>query len=130
MSDPSQTPPPSPESPSPTRSSMAYGLPLGGVIILAVGVVFLLRNFGFHLPGHWWAVIIMIPAVASLVTAIRFYRQDGKATARVTGAATGGAVMLAIGLALYFGVNWSLFWPVILIVVGLGIIARGAWRQS
>ena len=52
MSDPSQTPPPSPESPSPRRSSMAYGLPLGGVIILAIGVVFLLRNFGFHLPGH------------------------------------------------------------------------------
>ena len=48
------------------------GFPIGAVVLIIVGVVFLLGNFGFHLPPHWWAVLLLIPAVGLLVAAIRF----------------------------------------------------------
>lgn len=104
------------------------GLPIGGVIILIVGVIFLARNFGFYLPDNWWAVFVLIPAAAALVTAARFYRADGTMSGRAWGSAVGGVLMLAVALALFLGVNWGAFWPVLLIIVGAGIIFRG-WRQ-
>jgi hypothetical protein len=104
------------------------GLPIGGVIILLVGAVFLARNFGFNLPDNWWAIFILIPAAATLVTAARFYRADGSMSGRAWGSAIGGVLMLAVALALFLGVDWGAFWPVILIVVGAGIVFRG-WRQ-
>jgi hypothetical protein len=104
------------------------GLPIGGFIILAVGLVFLAGNFGFHLPERWWAILILIPGVAALVSAMRFYRTDGKSP-RVYGSAVGGLLMVALALALFFGVNWGVFWPIILIVVGASIVARGYWQR-
>jgi len=104
------------------------GLPIGGLIIIAVGVVFLAGNFGFHLPARWWATFVLLPAAGALVTAARFYRQDEAATSRVVGSATGGVLMLAVALALFLGVDWGQFWPVLVIIVGLGVVTRGAWR--
>ncbi|MDO8360757.1 MAG: hypothetical protein Q7T08_12050, partial [Devosia sp.] len=105
------------------------GIPIGGLIILVVGVIFLADNFGFHLPERWWALFVLIPAAGALVSAVRFYRQDGNLSTRVAGAATGGVLMLAIALALFLGLDWGMFWPVILIIVGAGIITRGYWPR-
>lgn len=105
------------------------GVPIGGLIVLVVGVIFLAGNFGLHLPPRWWALFVLVPAAGALVSAARFYRQDGNLSTRVVGAATGGVLMLAIALALFLGVNWGMFWPVILIIVGAGIIARGYWPR-
>ncbi len=114
------------------RNSMENwgGIPLGGLTILVVGVIFLAGNFGLHLPPRWWAIFILVPAAGALVTAARFYRVDGTFSSRVMGAAIGGTLMLAIALALFLGLNWGLFWPVILVIVGAGIIARGYWRRG
>jgi phosphatidylserine synthase len=104
------------------------GVPIGGVIVLALGLVFLADNFGYHLPHNWWAVLILIPAVALLVTAIRLYRADASLSGRAVGPAVGGIVLLLIALAIFFGINWGLFWPLLLVAVGVGIIARTYWR--
>jgi hypothetical protein len=103
------------------------GPPVGAIVLIAVGVLFLLGNFGFHLSGHWWAALILIPAVSLLVAAIRFYRADGPSP-RVVGPAIGGFVLLAIALSLFFGFHGAgFFWPVILIAVGAVFIARRNW---
>ena len=105
------------------------GIPIGGLVILVVGVIFLAGNFGLHLPPRWWALFVLVPAAGALVSAARFYRLDGNLSTRVVGAATGGVLMLAIALALFLGLNWGMFWPVILIIVGAGIITRGYWPR-
>ena len=111
------------------RPHMGWGgLPIGGFIVLAIGVVLLAGNLGMSVPHNWWAVLILVPAVAALVNAIRFYRQDGPQSPRVMGSAIGGLVMLALAFALFFDVGLGLFWPVIVIVVGVAIIARSMWR--
>ena len=105
------------------------GLPIGGIVIIAIGVIFLLGNFGFHLPPHWWAVLLLIPAVGLLVTAIRFYRVDATMNGRAMGPAIGGVLLLAMALAIFFGLNWGLFWPIVLIAVGASIIAKRGMRH-
>lgn len=102
------------------------GFPIGGIVIIGIGVIFLLGNFGFHLPPHWWAVLLLVPAVGLLVTAIRFYRADSSFNGRAMGPAIGGVILLAMALAIFFGLNWGLFWPIVLIAVGAAIIARRA----
>ena len=107
------------------------GIPIVGLAVVLLGLVFLARNFGMDLPlpDRWWALFIIVPAAASLVAAARYYRVDGYLSSRVIGPATGGALMLATALILFFDLEWGTFWPVMVIIVGLGIIARGTARR-
>ena len=102
-----------------------------GLIVIAVGVIFLAGNFGIAipLPDRWWALFIFVPAAASLVTAARFYRIDERITDRVVGPAIGGALMLAVASILFFDLDWGMWWPVLVIIVGLGIVVRGTARR-
>jgi hypothetical protein len=97
-----------------------------------VGVIFLARNFGwdFPLPDRWWALFVLIPAAGALVTAARLYNQDGRLSERAMGAATVGALMLASALILFFDLDWGTWWPVMTIIVGVGILARGMGRRG
>lgn len=102
-----------------------------GLAVVVVGLVFLARNFGVYLPlpERWWAIPILLPAAAALVSAARFYRQDGGISARVAGAATGGLLILSTALILFLDIEWDEAWPVMVIIVGLGIMARGFRRR-
>ncbi len=106
------------------------GVPLVGLGIVLVGIIFLARNFGwdFPLPDRWWALFVLIPAGGALVTAARLYNQDGRLSERVMGAATVGTLMLATALILFLDLDWGTWWPVMVIIVGLGILARGRRR--
>lgn len=108
------------------------GVPLFGLAIVAVGLVFLGRNFGMvlPLPDRWWAIFILLPAAGSLVTAARFFRLDGRFSSRVAGSATIGVLMLATALILFLDLDWGKAWPVLVIIVGLGIVTRGYRRRD
>ena len=114
----------------PPRDVTWPGVPLVGLGIVLVGVIFLARNFGFDfpLPDRWWALFILIPAGGALVTAARLYNQDGRMSERAIGAATVGTLILASALILFLDLEWGDWWPVMVIIVGLGILARGRRR--
>ena len=107
------------------------GFPLLGVAIVIVGLVFLARNFGLYLPlpDRWWAIFILVPAAAALVTSARFFRLDGGFSSRVVGAATVGVLVLVTSLILFLDLEWDQFWPVMVIIVGLAFVARGYRRR-
>ena len=98
--------------------------PIGGLVIIAIGVIFLLGNFGMQLPARWWAVLLLVPAAAMPVAAVRFYRVDNTMSGRAMGPLIGGLIMLALALAVFFGLNWGVFWPLVLIVIGVAIVFR------
>lgn len=108
------------------------GVPLVGLGIVIVGVIFLARNFGwdFPLPDRWWALFVLIPAGGALVTAARLYNQDGRLTERVIGTATVGILILTTALILFLDLDWGTWWPLMPIIVGLGIMARSMRRRS
>jgi phosphatidylserine synthase len=128
MSDPTNS---GDRSSSPQHEGNWPVVPIVGLAVVAVGLVFLARNFGLDLPlpDRWWAIFILIPAAAALVSAARCYRLDGRFSSRVAGAATAGMLMLTTALILFLDLEWGTLWPLMVIIVGLGIYARGTARR-
>lgn len=103
---------------------------IGGLILIALGIIFLARNLGAPLPENWWAVFILIPAVASFSSAWSMYQRAGRqVTARVRGAIIAGCILVVLSAALFFGFEWGKYWPAILILVGIAVLAGGVWRR-
>ena len=88
----------------------------------------LLENIGYHLPERWWALLLLLPAVASLVAALRNYRESGPAPETIA-ELVGGALFTILAPALFFGVNWGIFWPLVILLIGVSILARSHWPR-
>lgn len=97
----------------------------GGLILIGIGTIFLLSQItGFHLH-NWWALFIMIPAVCNLNEAWQGYRADGRLTHSTRGALMGGTLMALVASVFLFNLSWSLFWPMVLILMGVGALLNG-----
>lgn len=93
-----------------------------GGILIVIGVFLLLQNLtGLNL-GNWWALFILIPAAGSLISAWKLYEAHGTIDATVRGPLIGGVILLFVFAMFFFGFNWSLFWPVLLILAGIGAL--------
>jgi len=96
---------------------------VGGVALIAFGVIIMLQNMGIVQLHNWWALFILLPALGSFATAYGAYRTNGgHLNAMVRGSFIGGLLITTIALAFLFGLNVNLFVPVILIVAGLGML--------
>ena len=99
-----------------------------GLIFIFGGVAVLLNQLGL-LPFelNWWALFIMMPAAGFLNRAYyRFRSNDNLFSTDVAFTALIGLFLVALSLSLLVGaawnINWSLFWPFIIILIGLGMI--------
>lgn len=107
-----------------------YGTPwLGGLALVLVGVIFLLRNaLGVDLPGNVWGLFMLLPAAAALSTAYAFWRSDDLRLQRAAvGPLIGGLFLVLLAVMLVFNVSWQLLWPLFLIGIGVSLLL-GAWR--
>ena len=108
------------------RSRDASGW-LVGVVLIVLGGLFLLQNAGLPvLIGNWWALFILIPAVAAFTAAWRLYQQSGRVTQQVVGLVMGGLVPLTIALIFLFNFDFGYAWPVLLVLLGIGMLVRGS----
>jgi hypothetical protein len=93
-----------------------------GIILIALGLIFLLQNLtNFHLQ-NWWALFILIPAIGSFATAWNQYQQAGRLTSASRGPLIGGLVFTLISLIFLLNLDFSRFWPIFLIIAGLGAL--------
>lgn len=98
---------------------------LGGAVLIGVGLFFLLNNiFSVTLVGNWWAVFILIPAVFNLQRAWQVYRRDGYLSEKASGSLIGGLLIGAVAVIFLFGLSFGDWWPVFLIIVGLGALLK------
>lgn len=104
-----------------------------GLVVIAVGVVFLLRNFGISLPfmqlHNWWALFILVGAVPSLGYALQRYRSVGKLDSRVLHSLLSAAVVIMVALFFLLALSWELWWPLFVIYGGLWMLVKGGRRQ-
>ena len=101
---------------------------LPGIILIAIGVIFLFTNMtGFHLH-NWWALFILIPAVSNFGNAWQSYQRHGRLTRKARGSLTGGVILSLVASAFLFNLDWGLIWPLFLIIGGVSVLL-GGWFE-
>jgi hypothetical protein len=96
-----------------------------GIILIAIGVIFLFTNLtGFSL-NNWWALFILIPAVKNFGSAWGSYQRHGRFTKSARGSLTGGMILSLIASAFLFDLDWGLIWPIFLIIGGISALFSG-----
>jgi hypothetical protein len=104
---------------------------VAGLILIALGLIFLAQNFGYPIPHNWWALFILLPAFASFGAAGSMYRRNGRRiTPPVTGAFLTGLFLTGLAVVFLLGIDLGKFWPVLLIVLGLAVLLGGRWRPA
>ena len=106
-----------------------------GLVFIFGGAVVLLNQLNI-LPFelNWWALFILFPAFGALTGAYNRYRSTNDLFEMgVMIPALVGLFMLLLSVSLFGGdainLNLRVYWPIILIVLGLGLII-GRWRRS
>lgn len=107
------------------RQANGGGTWIIGLILIVLGAAFLLQDMGtISIPfNNWWALFILIPAVASFDRAFRAYRNaDGQFNASVRNPLLVGILLTIVTLGFIFNINWTFFGPALIILVGLGVL--------
>lgn len=128
-----------------------------GVVLVAVGLIFLLANFGFldwFTWGRWWPLILIAVGVAMLVRRSResasgrpaaspppptpgAEHATGRGTtmdqprAQRTDFPTGAVILIGIGLAFFLDdvLGGNAFPALVLIAVGVALVLRSRWSR-
>ncbi|MCB8985865.1 MAG: hypothetical protein H6659_18700 [Ardenticatenaceae bacterium] len=97
---------------------------LGGVVLIALGLLFWLQSAGYLTQlTNWWALFILLPAVATFSAGMGAYRRNGgQWTGEAVGPMVASVMFLGLTAVFFFGLNLSLFGPILLIVAGLLLI--------
>lgn len=105
-----------------------------GLIFIFGGIALILNQLDLlPIELNWWALFIMLPAGGFLSGAYKRYRENENLFSMdVAYTALIGLFMTALSFSLLVGdawdINWSLLWPLILIVIGLGMIFSRSQR--
>jgi hypothetical protein len=111
--------------PAQTPSANRSGAAIGGIVLVGLGVIFLLQNFGMFYIGNWWALFILLGTAGAWGSAWHIYQKNGhRITSAVIGSFIGGIFPLAAALIFLFDLDWSTMWPVFLIIAGLSVLSR------
>src|SRR5450432_4184790 len=62
---------------------------VGAFVLIGLGVIFLLEEFGIHIPflNNWWALFILVPGLGLLWRAYTSYQSAGMSTNETRGQA-------------------------------------------
>ncbi|HKV97500.1 MAG TPA: hypothetical protein VJR90_08445 [Gammaproteobacteria bacterium] len=104
-----------------------------GLVVIAVGVAFLLWNFDVRLPfmryRNWWALFILIGAVGPLSYALHRYREKRRFDGGVLHSLISAAAIIVVALMFLLNLDWTLWWPVFIIIGGLYMLANH-WNRD
>lgn len=109
------------------RQSSAYGW-IAGVVLILIGLGFLAQNFGGFRMDNWWALFILIPAVGSLAAAYENYRTNQSLTTAGRSSLVLGVFLTALTVMFLFDLSMSIFWPALLILAGVALLAGGLFK--
>jgi uncharacterized integral membrane protein len=104
-----------------------------GLALIVLGVVLILNNSGIlsvNFLTNWWAFFILIPAVGAFVSAYETWRRDQAVTGNVISNVVGGLILTFVACMFLFNLDWGVFWPVFIILAGVGVLSRGMLRQN
>lgn len=119
------------ESRDPTSRHHAWRI-FPAVAIIAVGGLFLLDNLGYGLAfldrGNWWAVFILVAALAPLSRAHEIWRTRGRFDAAVGHHVLSAAAVVLVAMMFLLQLDWAVWWPLFVILGGLYTLAPRSCR--
>lgn len=97
---------------------------LAGLVVIAVGGFFLLKNFGLvNWDFNWWAFFLLIPGGIMLLNVWRAYQSNGEHFTRdLRNKLVVGVGILLVAFVLLTGLDWDLYWPLFLILGGMALL--------
>ncbi|MEO0107804.1 MAG: hypothetical protein ABIK62_01345, partial [candidate division WOR-3 bacterium] len=102
-----------------------------GIVLIVVGVLFILRVAHIISLSNWWALFILIPAFASLGSALDALAQShGHYTKSVSGGLTGFLFMGTVAALFIFDLDWGRFWPVFIVIAGISVLSGAYARRA
>ncbi len=112
------------------RWSRRSGGWFGGAVLILLGVIFLLENAGIFSLKNWWALFILIPALAAFASAWDRYQASGnRLTAAVRGSLFGGLILVLVTAIFLFDLGSVVWlWPALLILAGVGLLVNAMMK--
>jgi hypothetical protein len=110
----------------PENQQRSTELPVGGLVLIVLGAIFLLRNLEIIDIGHrWWALFFLIPIGFALNSASNAYRTNGrKLVPQVLNHLTWGALLAVMMLVFLVDASMHVWWPAFVILAGLLLLVR------
>jgi hypothetical protein len=119
-----------PESRSESHRHRIGGSLWVGIAFVLFGIIMILQTAHLVYLNNWWALFIMIPALASFGTAWSRARDSGgRFTRGVAESISGGLFISAVALLFLFNLDWGRYWPVFIVLAGLGMLLRAFARN-
>jgi hypothetical protein len=95
----------------------------GGAVLIVIGIIILMQNFGRLYLNNWWALFILIPALGAFGNAWRSYQDaGGRLSSHARGSLIGGLVLSMITAIFLFNLSWTILGPTLIILAGVGIL--------
>ncbi len=106
---PPPPPPPQYQYPAPPRYRRPRSL-AGPLVMIVIGLLFLLRNFGFRFPiwhffGHWWPLLLILWGVIRLIEYSTGHREGGLGAGTILLL----VLIVAVGLSAHYSsdIDWG-----------------------
>lgn len=105
-----------------------------GLVVIAIGLVFLMHNFGIRLPfmeyRNWWALFILVAAVGPVSHALQRFRAQGRIDKGVLCSLLSASAIVLVAMMFLLDLSWDLWWPLFIIYGGLWMLVRGGNGKS
>jgi len=105
-----------------------------GLVVIAIGVIFLLRNLGIELPfmqfRNWWALFILAAALGPLSYAVHRFREAGRVDGLVLHSLLSALVIVLVASFFLLDLSWERWWPLFVIYGGLWMLVKGVRRNG
>jgi hypothetical protein len=100
------------------RTFGGAALLLGGIILYAAMAI---------APQNWWALFVLYPAAFLIAAGLTAATQRSILHPAATLPSGMGALLFAVGWLLLTGSDWSVYWPLMVVIPGLWMAALGAY---
>jgi hypothetical protein len=97
----------------------------GAVILGVIIVIVFVQRTNMEWLQNWWALLFLIPAIASVNNAYTEYKAKKGFTFTLASNLMGIIFPVAIGLMLLLGVNGNTSIPIVIILAGLSLLIIG-----
>lgn len=95
------------------------------VMLISLGGLLILRDFTMVGFRNWWALFILLGTLGCYWSAYAAYRAAGRVNWGVITLIYSGIFPLAVAVIFLFEMSWSIWWPLFVLLPGLGLLAFG-----